>query len=69
MTDGNTDQNSDRDDGLSGEGCSEAESSDQGRSAEDLEGKVSRGRVSAAGAAAEAAGVASCFGVKSSRIE
>jgi hypothetical protein len=65
MTDGNTDQNSDRDDGLSGEGCCEGDSSDEGSSAEALGGEVSCGRDSAA----EAAGISSWFGVKSSRIE
>jgi hypothetical protein len=68
MTDGNTDQNNDRDEGLSGEGCSEGVSSDGGSSAEDLDGEVSCGRDSAA-AAAEPAGIPSSFGVKSSRIE
>jgi hypothetical protein len=68
MTDGNTDQNSDRDDGLSGKGCSERDSPADGSSTEDLGGEVSWGRDSVAGAA-EAAGVASSFGAKSSRIE
>ena len=68
MTDGNTDQNNDRDEGLSGEGCSKGDPSDEGSSAEDLGGEVSCGRDSAADAA-EAAGIPSSFGVKSSRIE
>jgi hypothetical protein len=55
MTDGNTDQNSDRGDGLSAEGCSEAEPSDEVSSAEDLGGEVSCGPDAAGGAAAEAA--------------
>jgi hypothetical protein len=69
MTDGNTDQNNDRDEGLSGEGCSKGDPSDEGSSAEDLGGEVSCGRDSATGAAAKPAGIPSSFGVKSSRIE
>jgi hypothetical protein len=68
MTDGNTDQNSDRDEGLSGEACSPGDSSDEGSSAEDSGAEVSCGRDSAADAA-EAAGIPSSFGVNSSRIE
>jgi hypothetical protein len=67
MTDGNTDQNSDRDEGLGGEGCSEGERSDEDSCAEDFGGEVSCGRDSAPAGAA--AGIPSSLGVKSSRIE
>jgi hypothetical protein len=59
MTDGNTDQNWDGDEGLGGAGVSDAGMSIEGAGKDDL----------TAPAAAESAGLSVSFGVTSSRIE